>query len=278
MARTARIKHESECVANYHLMSRTNNRAFLFRDPRMRDLLVEALRRAAEFSGVELMAWAIMFNHFHAVTRVDRTRGPVPEAELLRRVGVLKGEKAAALLAAHWTELRKAGEFDRLDGEMDNLRRRMNDISEFMKTFKEMVGILFKKQNPYCGSIWSGRFRSTLIEDGRCLETCMRYAFYNPVRAGIVARASDYRWCWIRTESAEAVEAGSVPDPRLLRRIAQIGAGKVFGSFGFVMTTLFALGDRIRTRHIAPHEAGTIGYSSHGWRLAKKEKGLGKVA
>ena len=34
----------------------------------------------------------------------------------------------------------------------------------------------------------------------------MRYAYYNPIRAGIVRRAADYRWCWIKT-----FEAGSVP-------------------------------------------------------------------
>ena len=78
MARTARIKQDSECVANYHLMSRTNNTVFLFRDAYLRDLLVDALRRSAGFSGVELLSFAIMSNHFHAVTRVDRTGGQSP--------------------------------------------------------------------------------------------------------------------------------------------------------------------------------------------------------
>ena len=272
MARTARIKQESECVANYHLMSRTNNKVFLFADPHMRDLLVEALRRAAAFSGVELLAFTIMFNHFHAITRVDRTGGPVPEEELIRRVGILKGEDAAQELREHWANLRKAGDLERLDAEQTNLRRRMNDISEFMKTFKEMSNILFKKQTKYCGSIWSGRFKSTLIEDGKYLATCMRYAYYNPIRAGIVRRAADYRWCWIKTLEAGSVPAfaaGSVPDGLLLKRIAQIGAGKVFGSLAFVTEKAAGLGHRIKTRSVAAHPVGEIGYSTHGWRLAQ---------
>ena len=264
MARTARIKQESECVANYHLMSRTNNKVFLFADPHMRDLLVEALRRAAAFSGVELLAYAIMFNHFHAVVRVDRTGGPVPEEELIRRVGILKGENAAQELQEHWTNLCKAGDFDRLEAERANLRRRMNDISEFMKTFKEMSNILFKKKNKYCGSIWSGRFKSTLIEDGAYLNTCMRYAYYNPIRAGIVTHAADYRWCWIKT-----FETGSVPEARLLTRIAQIGSGKVFGSLVFVTEKALGLGHRFKTRSVTAHPVGEIGYSTHGWRLAQ---------
>ena len=269
MARTARIKQESECVANYHLMSRTNNKVFLFADPHMRDLLVEALRRAAAFSGVELLAFTIMFNHFHAITRVDRTGGPVPEEELIRRVGILKGEDAAQDLREHWANLRKAGDFDRLEAEQTNLRRRMNDISEFMKTFKEMSNILFKKQTKYCGSIWSGRFKSTLIEDGKYLATCMRYAYYNPIRAGIVRRAADYRWCWIKTFEAGSVPDGLVPDGLLLKRIAQIGAGKVFGSLAFVTEKAAGLGHRFKTRSVAAHPVGEIGYSTHGWRLAQ---------
>lgn len=269
MARTARIKHEAACVANYHLMSRTNNKVFLFKDPHLRDLLLEALRRVAAFSGVELLAFAIMSNHFHVVVRVDRTQGPVPEEELIRRVGVLKGKKEAAALGEYWAGLRKAGDCERLESEMMCLRRRMNDISAFMKTFKERVNVLYKKENAYCGSIWSGRFASTLVEDGAYLETCLRYAYYNPVRAGIVARAADYRWCWRRTASEEdAYFAGSVPAERLLRRIAQIGAGKVFGGLVFVTLTAFGLGSRFGTRSVAAHPVGEIGYSTHGWRLA----------
>ena len=142
----------------------------------------------------------------------------------------------------------------------------MNDVSEFMTTFKETAGILFKRRHPYCGSIWSGRFASTLIEDGAYLDTCMRYAYYNPVRAGIVTRAADYRWCWIR-RAPEGSE-GPVPAARLLRRIVQIGAGKVFGSHAFVTCAAFGLGDRFRS--VSAHPVGDIGYATHGWRLAER--------
>ena len=60
-----------------------------------------------------------------------------------------------------------------------------------------------------------------------------------------------------------------VPDGRLMRRVAQIGAGKIFGSRGFVMEVAFALGDRFRSRSVTAREVGEIGYATHGWRLAK---------
>ena len=53
---------------------------------------------------------------------------------------------------------------------------------------------VFQGSVPYVGSIWSGRFKSTLVEDGRYLATCIRYVELNPVRAGMVTRADAYAY------------------------------------------------------------------------------------
>ena len=44
------------------------------------------------------------------------------------------------------------------------------------------------------GSLWEGRYRSTLIESDRYLLSCMAYIDLNPVRAGMVPEALDYAW------------------------------------------------------------------------------------
>jgi putative transposase len=44
------------------------------------------------------------------------------------------------------------------------------------------------------GTLWEGRYRSTLIETERYLMACMAYIDLNPVRAGMVAEALDYPW------------------------------------------------------------------------------------
>ena len=73
MARTARIKKSNNGTARYHLMSRTNDRRFLFEKGRVKTQLVDALKRAAAFSGVELEAYVAMDNHFHIVCKVVRS-------------------------------------------------------------------------------------------------------------------------------------------------------------------------------------------------------------
>lgn len=44
------------------------------------------------------------------------------------------------------------------------------------------------------GTLWEGRFKSSLIDSERYLFTCHRYIELNPVRAGIVQRPGDYPW------------------------------------------------------------------------------------
>ncbi len=44
------------------------------------------------------------------------------------------------------------------------------------------------------GTLWEGRYRSTLIQTDRYLLACMAYMDLNPVRAGLAAEAGDYPW------------------------------------------------------------------------------------
>jgi len=44
------------------------------------------------------------------------------------------------------------------------------------------------------GTLWEGRYKSTLIQTERYLLACMAYIDLNPVRAGMVAHARDYPW------------------------------------------------------------------------------------
>ena len=266
MARPLRIKKDSD--AHYHLMSRTNNKRFLFRDGALKTELVSALRRTAEFCGVHIKAYTAMDNHFHIVVKVTKPEEPVCAYELIRRVGVLKGERAMRLLSEHWDELSSSGFEATLKAEQDRLRVRMHDISEFIKLFKEVFDRIYKREHEYCGSIWSGRFASTLVQDGEHLERCIRYVIYNPIRAGIVMQAKDYCWSWREGEDV----ANMVSGDWCLRRIVQIGAGKVFGDERFVMVSAFALGDRFKSGSVGAHRVEEIGWSTHGWRLAAGER------
>jgi putative transposase len=53
---------------------------------------------------------------------------------------------------------------------------------------------LFNKTHQRSGTLFEGRYKSTLIQTERYLLACMAYIDLNPVRAGMVAQPQDYPW------------------------------------------------------------------------------------
>ena len=271
MARTPRIKSSGEGTAYYHIISRCSNRQFLFRKDAAKDRLMDLAKRVAEFSGVKLLALTVMDNHFHILCSVTQSNEPVSQEEIIRRIGVLKGESAAQEVRKRWEDLTAAGFTSMLAAELDRYRARMNDISAFVKTLKELFAIWYNRRYDYCGSIWCGVFKSTMIESGRYLEYCRRYVIMNPVRAGMVTQIKAYRWVWSDNADEISLFAGSDPGGG---KVVQIGEGKVFGSAGFVRMWIGGMASRYKDVHEVL-EIGSlemVGYSSHGWRLANSHK------
>ena len=239
MARVNRIKAEEE--AYYHVISRVANQAFLFKADRVKDTVVNMLHRAAEFSGVDVLSYVVMDNHFHLCIRVPE-KGFVSEDEVLRRVGVLYGEDRTADLRKELEELRGNGDEETANAIIERYRARMGDLSEFMKTFKQRVTQWFNSNHKHEGALWSGRFKSVLLEKGKYVSNVVDYIHNNPVRAGMVTRFRDYRW--------SAAGAAAKNDPRALKGLSlvgewgegnggaardrRLGNGVILGSKGFV--------------------------------------------
>ena len=52
----------------------------------------------------------------------------------------------------------------------------------------------FNKRHSRTGTLWEGRYRSTLIQTDRYLLACMVYIDLNPLRAQMVTQPEDYVW------------------------------------------------------------------------------------
>ena len=52
----------------------------------------------------------------------------------------------------------------------------------------------FNDRQKRSGTLWEGRYKSTLIQTERYLLACMVYIDLNPVRAAMVGQARDYAW------------------------------------------------------------------------------------
>ena len=63
------------------------------------------------------------------------------------------------------------------------------------------------------GTLWEGRYKSTLIQAERYLLACMVYTDLNPVRAGMVAEPANYPWSSYQHYSGRKVDKLITPHP-----------------------------------------------------------------
>ena len=280
MARIARIKAEGE--AFYHVVSRIANKAFLLNNDEKKEVFVNMLHRAADFSGVDVITYVVMDNHFHLCVRVPKREGEIPESEILRRVGVLYGEDRRAALEKRLAGFREEGDDTAIAAELEKLGARMGDLSEFMKTLKQRVSQWYNSNYSHEGTLWSGRFKSVLVEDGRYLNNLIAYIHGNPIRAGIVTRAADYKWSApgaaakgdARAKKGLSLLGVSVGDRGFTVRDGRFVNGMIIGSKAFVkeMASRHSLcfGDvAIKVRQLVLGMVKT--YATHGQRSAPVE-------
>jgi len=176
-------------------MSRTVNGAALFKD-REKEVLRKMIHRVADFSGVEILTYCIMNNHFHVLVKIPEPV-QVSDNELMRRYRVLYPEPTLHQTANASLLGRALEKNDEEAAEMrEKLLARMHDVSAFMKTLKQRFSTWFNKNHDRYGPLWSDRFKSVLVEGkGNVLQTMAAYIDLNPVRANLVTDPKDYRFC-----------------------------------------------------------------------------------
>jgi putative transposase len=67
-------------------------------------------------------------------------------------------------------------------------------IPQMMQAVGRRYVRYFNQLQARTGTLWEGRYRSTLIQAERYLLACMVYLDLNPVRAGIAQGPADYPW------------------------------------------------------------------------------------
>ena len=67
-------------------------------------------------------------------------------------------------------------------------------IPQMMQAVGRRYVRYFNQRQARTGTLWEGRYRSTLIQAERYLLACMVYIDLNPVRAGIAQEAAEYPW------------------------------------------------------------------------------------
>ena len=179
----------------HHLTSRIAHRVYFLKECERNDLL-EIVRRAADFTGIRLLGWCVMSNHFHLLVLLPQ-RVEVDEREVLRRYGVLKGRTAVEGVAESFSLWRQTGE----DGEakvirwLDSQRRRMYAVGSFMKIVKQWFTEEYNRRNGHCGTLWEAAYHDRGVKyEVQTMAACLAYIHLNPVRAAAADSFDGYTW------------------------------------------------------------------------------------
>lgn len=188
-------------------MSRVVDRRKVF-EARDKEIFRKILRNQEAFTGVRILTYCLMSNHFHLLLEVpDReTLAPLDEEGLLAVLPLLYPGDVVEGVTLELERARAAGD-ERWHREILNrYERRRGDLGLFLKEVKLRITFYMNKRLGRTGTLWEGRYKSVLVEDcEQALLTISAYIDLNPIRAGLVANPEDYRWCGY----AEALAGGT---------------------------------------------------------------------
>jgi putative transposase len=194
--RFPRVKVEGESF--YHCLSRTVEGRFIFQNSGSGSLEAETfialMRRLEAFSGIRVLTYVLMANHFHVLCQVPQPR-PLSRSEMLERIEAGYGPVRVQALRAQLERYAQQPDGQRKSQRLlEPYRRRMNDISIFFKELKGRFAQWYNRRHGRYGALWAERFKSLLVQGGRALATVAAYIDLNPVRAALCADPKDYRY------------------------------------------------------------------------------------
>ena len=156
------ISRDAPC---YYLTSVAKDRLHVFRTDEIKAVTCDAIDEARRSGKFALYAYVIMPDHFHAITNSALSPG-----RTLRFLNGVTGRRVIDYL--------KEKDFE---SSLTKLRHET-------------------KRRQYNYSLWDHHPDARLLWTEKMLMERVNYTHQNPLRAGLLARAEDYRWssvrCW----------------------------------------------------------------------------------
>ncbi len=180
-----------ESTPYYHCVARCVRRAFLCGQDlqtgksyeHRRCWLEERLLELPNVFAIDVAAYAIMSNHYHAVLHINTARAKLwSNVEVVERWHQLFN---GTVLSQQYLKdgCLPEAEMSVLQAVIDKWRLRLQDISWFMRVLNEAIARDANHEDGCTGRFWEGRFKSQALLDEAALMACMAYVDLNPVRA-----------------------------------------------------------------------------------------------
>ncbi|WP_168566836.1 hypothetical protein [Crateriforma spongiae] len=180
-------------VCIVHVVQRCVRRAFLAGVDRdsgkdysfRKEWIRRRMEALASVFAVDVLSYAVMSNHMHQIlrNRPDVCCQWTDQEVAIRWLRVFPGRRLEEHLAEPTENDVQALVRDK--ERLAEIRRRLADISWFMRALAEPIARMANKQDDCTGRFWEGRFKCQRIVDEAGLLACSMYVDLNPVRAAM---------------------------------------------------------------------------------------------
>ncbi len=214
-----------EATPYYHCVSRCVRKAYLCGidfttkqsyEHRRAWLEQEILKQAQVFA-IDIAAYAVMSNHYHAVLHINKQQADSWSLDqVIERWHTLY--KGNALSQRYLTDPRfSEAELIKLTEFVEVWRERLMDISWFMRRLNEFISRQANYEDNCTGRFWEGRFKSQALLDEKALAACLAYVDLNPVRANMAKtpETSDHTSVKARSEKAKTAHSANHPNQQV---------------------------------------------------------------
>ena len=162
----------------YHIISRTALQGYPLENVE-KEYMVRLIKKMSFLYFVDIIGFSIMGNHFHLLAKI-KPKKYATKKRVIEKYKKYYGEDAeiSGALLKHY-------------------QNKLTNLSDFVKTIKQSFTVFYNKRHNRKGAFWDGRFKSIIVENGETLINCLAYIDLNPIRAGLVKKPENYRFCSI---------------------------------------------------------------------------------
>ena len=163
---------------------------------------------------IDIAAYAVMSNHFHAVLHINQAKSKaLTDIEVVQRWHQLYKGTLVSQQFEHGEDLRE-DQWILLRRNIEEWRSRLMSISWFMRRLNETIARLANNEDECTGHFWEDRFKSQALLDEKALAACMAYVDLNPVRAAMAKTPEESQHTSVKNRAEKAKEAYSPNHPQ----------------------------------------------------------------
>ncbi|MDZ4816433.1 MAG: transposase, partial [Verrucomicrobiota bacterium] len=116
-----------------------------------------------------MVTYVMMSNHFHLLIK-ENPDVVVTDAMLADRLECLYGRRRTTDIMTLLSDLNGRGDLNSAEKYKEQFTSRMQDVSKFMKLFKQLYTRWHNRKYKRKGTLWEDRFKSVLVESGQALK------------------------------------------------------------------------------------------------------------